>query len=221
MFRRNMASGFVAPFTDRLRIFFIGTILSAWLFVSDGLNFSLNWSDNSTEAWAKFLCLFTGYFFAIFTVIGCLFMLIWYRAKLGSILVMFSSLIFGSLRLVAVLLGFQDFLKDTVLDSTTSSASDIAIAAFQFYLIIDSLRMYHFAAKDEKGYIAVKGDDDDHHMDRDDEEEVEIDGMIETTAEPEAEAGTKNPFGAGQSEFGNAYDTSYQTQSDTRMSAYD
>ena len=209
-----MATAFVAPFTDRMRIFYIGTVLSAWLFVSDGLNFSLNWNEDTNLDWAKFLCLFTGYFFCCGTVAGCLLLLIWYRAKLGSTLVMTSCLLFGSLRLVAVLLGFKDFWKETTLDSTTSSASDISIAALQLYLTIDAFRMYHLAVKDEKGYIAVNGVDDEA-----DPELEALDGIAETTAEPEVQ--TKNPFGDGQNALGKAYDTSYQTSSEPRMNAYD
>merc|ERR1719447_663834 len=68
---------------------------------------------------------------------------------------MISCLLFGSLRLVAVLLGFEDFGKDSTLQSTTSCASDFAIAAFQLFLIIDALRIHRIAVRDEKGYIAI------------------------------------------------------------------
>ena len=210
----SMASRSKGTLTDRLRIFYIGTILSAWLFVSDGLNFSLNWNDGSSAAWAKFLCLFTGYFFCIFTFIGCVLLLLWCKVTIGCVLVGLSSLMFGSLRLIAVLLGFKDFLKETSLDSTTSGASDVAIAALQLYLAVEACRMYYIhREEDVKGYIAI-----DNTLDEEDHEDM--DGVEETTGMDSLDAGKTNPFGDSESRVGSAYDNSYQHETG-RMSAYD
>ena len=129
----------IADFGDRWRIFFIGTILSIWIFIIDGLNYSLNWSeDTESETWAKIIVLITGYLFCVPTIIGCFMILVWAKPKTGALIVVVNSFLCGTLRLIATLLGFRDFWQETYLDSTTAGTTDVAIAAMQLYLLFDA-----------------------------------------------------------------------------------
>mmetsp|Transcript_73885 Transcript_73885/g.117770 ORF Transcript_73885/g.117770 Transcript_73885/m.117770 type:complete len:190 (+) Transcript_73885:27-596(+) len=167
----------IADFADRWRIFFVGSILSIWIFVIDGLNYSMNWSDDQeNEVWAKVVVLITGYLFCVPTFIGCFMVLVWANPKTGAMLVVVSSFVCGTARLIATILGFKDFWQEDELDSTTSGTTDVAIAAFQLYLLFDAFNLYRFASRqEEKGYIKVMTtDEEDPELEEDDRKHVHV-----------------------------------------------
>eukprot|EP01084_Bolivina_argentea_P267977 455049_1 len=138
----------VADFGDRWRVFFISTILSVWIFIIDGLNWSLNWyEDTESKIWAKFVVLVSGYLFCFPTLIGSFMLFVWVSPQNGALLIVFACFIAGTARLVATLLGFQDFWQESNLDSTTSGTTDVAIAGFQLYLLLDAFSLYRVAKK--------------------------------------------------------------------------
>lgn len=170
----------IADFSDRWRIFFIGTILSIWIFIIDGLNYALNWSEDvDNKEWAKVIVLITGFSFCLPTLIGCFMLLVWAEPKTGALIVVFTCFICGTLRLIATILGFQDFWQETYLDSTTAGTTDVAIAGLQLYLLFDAFNLYRFCNKQQKGYAVIANQDDDNV-------EIEIDEGTTLTA--------SNPF---------------------------
>ena len=147
--------GRLATLGDRWRVFFIGVILSVWLVIIDGLNYSFNWDeDPESESWAKLLLLISGYLFAFPTIMGCFMLFTWCSPKTGAVIVIFPCLVAGAMRLAATLIGFQDFWQTSTLDSTTSGTTDVAIAALQVYLMFDAHYLYRCVGKsrDRKGY---------------------------------------------------------------------
>lgn len=149
-----------ATLGDRWRVFFIGVILSVWLLIIDGLNYSFNWDeDPESETWAKLVLLISGYLFAFPVIMGCFMMFTWCSPKTGAVMVIFSCLVAGGMRLAATLIGFQDFWQTSTLDSTTSGTTDVAIAALQVYLLFDAHYLYRCVGKanERGGYDAVAG----------------------------------------------------------------
>eukprot|EP01084_Bolivina_argentea_P275740 470321_1 len=138
----------MARFGQRWRVFFIAVILSVWLVIIDGFNFSFNfYEDTESEDWAKIMVLISGYIFCFPVLIGAFLLLIWIKPKTGAFLVIFAAFFAGLLRIIATLIGFQDFWQEKYLDSTTSGTTDVAIAALQVYLIIDAFHLYRQIGK--------------------------------------------------------------------------
>ena len=138
----------MADFGDRWRVFFIAVILSIWLVIIDGLNFCFNFDeDQDSASWAKILVLISGFIFAPPVLIGAFLLLIWVQPKVGALMVIIPCFIAGTMRLLATLIGFQDFWQETYLDSTTAGTTDVAIACFQVYLIFDSFYLYRQVGK--------------------------------------------------------------------------
>lgn len=119
-------------FGDKLRVFVLSFVLSGWLFVIDGVNYSLNYAeDHSTDTWAKVLLLTTGYIFGIITLTGVIIVLFCRNARIGVLLIIFVCIFAGSARFIAVSIGFRDFWQSSSLDSTTNGTTDIAILCLQ------------------------------------------------------------------------------------------
>mmetsp|Transcript_73767 Transcript_73767/g.66405 ORF Transcript_73767/g.66405 Transcript_73767/m.66405 type:complete len:158 (+) Transcript_73767:17-490(+) len=138
----------MADFGDRWRVFFIAVILSIWLVIIDGLNFCFNFDEDVDSAdWAKILVLISGFVFSVPVLIGAFLLLIWVKPKVGALMVIIPAFIAGTMRLLATLIGFQDFWQETYLDSTTSGTTDVAIAALQVYLIFDAFYLYRQVGK--------------------------------------------------------------------------
>ena len=138
----------MADFGDRWRVFFIGVILSVWLVIIDGLNFCFNFDEDSeSQDWAKILVLLSGFIFCFPVLIGSFMLLVWVKPKVGALLVIIPTFIAGAMRLIATLIGFQDFWQETYLDSTTSGTTDVAIASLQVYLIFDAFYLYRQVGK--------------------------------------------------------------------------
>ena len=137
--------------------------MSIWIFIIDGLYFSLNFDLVDTATWAKVLVLFSGYAFCLPVTIGCFMLLIWIKPKDGAVMIMSTVVITATLRLIATVIGFEPFWQESRLSSTTEGTTDIAIALLQTYLIFDALHLYRKVEKielidDTAGYI----DDDDY-----------------------------------------------------------
>eukprot|EP01083_Nonionella_stella_P041353 112112_1 len=151
-------------FGERWRVFFVATILSVWLLIIDGLNFSLNfYEDEDSAVWAKRMVLVSGFMFCIPVFIGSFLLLIWIKPKTGAMMIIIPTLIAGVMRIVATIIGFQDFWQEKYLDSTTAGTTDVAIAALQVYLIFDAWYLYRQVDKpsEQEQYQAVDTTDRD------------------------------------------------------------
>ena len=140
---------------ERFSIFFIGTTLSLWLLVIDGLNFSLNWNENTeNELWVKSVISITGYSFCLFTMIGCFMILFWIKPKIATLMIVFVSFIAGSARFVTTVIGFGHFkIQESYLDTIQSGATDVVILNFQLYLLFSTIYLYINA--EPEGYTKI------------------------------------------------------------------
>lgn len=118
-------------FGDRLRIFSLATILAVWLFVIDGLNFCIHFSQSSADSWAIVLVIISGFIFAILAFIGACLTLCFKKSKAGAVWIIVACLFAGALRFIATIIGFGDFFEGSDLDSTTNGTTDIAILLLQ------------------------------------------------------------------------------------------
>merc|ERR1719229_742451 len=118
----------MAKLKDRARIFVVGITLSVWLFIIDGLHYSINFKQNNTTVmWTKVSLMISGYFFCCFVSIGCIMILFWLKANIGTFFVIFSCLAAGTLRFVAAIIGLQIFKKQSVVDSMSNGITDVVI----------------------------------------------------------------------------------------------
>eukprot|EP00485_Elphidium_margaritaceum_P024729 CAMPEP_0202713034 /NCGR_PEP_ID=MMETSP1385-20130828/48723_1 /ASSEMBLY_ACC=CAM_ASM_000861 /TAXON_ID=933848 /ORGANISM="Elphidium margaritaceum" /LENGTH=201 /DNA_ID=CAMNT_0049373259 /DNA_START=48 /DNA_END=653 /DNA_ORIENTATION=+ len=191
-----MTTGTIAKFGERWRIFFLGTILSIWIFIIDGMNYALNWEEDTlSEPWAKAVVLISGFIFCVPTLVASFMMLVWVKPKTAAVIIMLSCLICGASRLVATLLGFRDFWQESQLDSTTSGTTDVAIAGLQLFLLFDALHLYRLAAKAEsKGYQRIRADDEDDHDDSHQRRSSNRDDVVQISEDSELNSGAMNPF---------------------------
>ena len=133
---------------DRIRLFFLGTVLSIWLFICDGLGYtSFVTVDEYSEfaPWARYVLSIFAYLFSLGTFSGCFMLLFWLKPHIGGLLVTITCLVAGSMRLVATLAGFKDFWRENDLDSTVAGTTDVVIAALQGFVMVDAIRLYRIS----------------------------------------------------------------------------
>merc|ERR1712129_570773 len=163
-----------------------------------GINYTLNWDeDPDIEIWAKLVVLISGYFFSILTLIGSFMLLVWAKPKTGALIVSITAFIAGTARFIATILGFQDYWLETYLDSTSAGTTDVAIFAFQIYLMVDAVIIRRMASREEKGYKAVPS-----HVDEEKDNDV-INEETELQGNESGQQETLNPF--NKATIGSAY----------------
>ena len=114
--------------------------MSIWLLIVDGVNYSINFDEApDIEMWSKLVVLISGYCFAILNFVGCFMILVWAKPQEGALIVICTSFLAGTARFIATILGFEDFWLETYLDSTSAGTTDVAIFAFQIYLMVDAV----------------------------------------------------------------------------------
>eukprot|EP01084_Bolivina_argentea_P065134 118745_1 len=150
-----------AKLKDRARIFVVGITLSIWLFIIDGLHYSLNFKDdNTTVMWTKVSLMISGYFFCVFTFIGSSMILFWFKPRIGTLFVVFTCLSAGTLRFIAAIIGLQIFNKESVMDSMSNGITDVVIIMLQIYLLFDVIVLYRHATDTwAQGYMKIHCDD--------------------------------------------------------------
>lgn len=145
-------------FGQRIRIFFIGTLVAIWLCIVDGVKMTVEWNSSEMELWAKASMAVTGYLFCVLTLCGSVMILLWKRPKIASFFIVFSCLVTGIVRFVTVWVGSSDFWQETYLDSITSGVTHFVIIIFQIFIACEVLAVFRRIEDDEKdkdGYMRI------------------------------------------------------------------
>lgn len=153
---------------DRIRLFFLGTTISIWLFIVDGLGYTTFVTvDEYSEfaPWARYVLSIFAYLFSMGTFSGCFMLLFWLKPHIGGLVVSLTCFVAGSMRLVATLAGFKDFWRENDLDSTVAGTTDVVIAALQGFIMVDAIRLYRISRK--RGYVITKSSGQYHRVSMD------------------------------------------------------
>ena len=126
--------------SDRLRISMILFIIALWLFIIDGLNYIINFDEGlDASKWAVYFMIVLGLTYGIVGMAVAICLFVWYEPKNCGIILSVLSVVCGALRLVCVIFGFKDFAEEQYLNSTTNATTDVAIACFQLYMVIEGI----------------------------------------------------------------------------------
>jgi len=130
-------------FGQRFRAFYLSFVLGLWLFMIDGIYYAADIQGSyKSHQWSIILLIILGFIFGIVAMVASIFILIWARPELASMVLMIVTIVCCILRLICTVFGFDGL---TTAPSFSSNVTDLAIALLQILLISEAINVYRTA----------------------------------------------------------------------------